>query len=46
MVRFMAEIRAEEPEQIKSFHRSGYGFDEARSTDTEYVFLRTEIPGR
>ena len=46
MVRFMAEIRAEEPEQIKSFHRSGYRFDEARSTDTEYVFLRTEIPGR
>ncbi len=46
MVRFMAEIRAEEPEQIKSFHRSGYRFDEARSTETEYVFLRTEIPGR
>lgn len=23
-----------------------YHFDESRSTDTEYVFVRTEIPGK
>ena len=46
MVRFMAGIQAEEPEQIKAFSSGGYRFDESRSTDTEYVFLRTEIPGR
>ena len=46
MVRFMAAIQAEEPEQIKAFSSGGYRFDESRSTDTEYVFLRTEIPGR
>ena len=46
MVRFMASIQAEEPEQIKAFSSGGYRFDESRSTDTEYVFLRSEIPGR
>ena len=46
MVRFMAGIQAEEPEQIKAFHWSGYHFDESRSTDAEYVFIRTEIPGK
>ena len=46
MVRFMASIQAEEPEQIKAFNTGGYRFDESRSTDTEYVFLRTEIPGK
>lgn len=40
MVRFMAGIRAEEPEQIKAFDGSGYRFDEARSSETEYVFVR------
>lgn len=39
MVRFMAEIGAQLPEQIKAFDR-GYRFDENRSTDTEYVFIR------
>lgn len=46
MVRYMAEIEAEAPEQLKAFDRSGYCFDEARSTETEYVFIRTEIPGK
>ena len=46
MVRFMAGIQAEEPEQIKAFNWSGYHFDESRSTDAEYVFIRTEIPGK
>ena len=41
MVRFMAEIGAQHPEQIKDFDR-GYRFDEKRSTDTEYVFIRAE----
>lgn len=46
MVRFMAGIHAEEPEQIKDFDWSGYHFDEERSSNTEYVFIRTEIPGK
>ena len=41
MVRFMAGIRAETPEQMKDFFWSGYRFDEGRSTETEYVFVRT-----
>ena len=46
MVRFMAGIHAEEPEQIKTFNWSGYHFDEDRSSADEYVFIRTEIPGK
>ena len=46
MVRFIACIHADEPEQIKAFNWSGYRFDEERSSDTEYVFIRTEIPGK
>ena len=46
MVRFMAGIQAEEPDQIRDFDWSGYHFDEGRSSDTEYVFIRTEIPGK
>ena len=46
MVRFMAGIKAEEPEQIKAFDWSGYHFDEERSSDREYVFIRIEIPGK
>ena len=45
-VRFMAEIQAEEPEQIKAFCWSGYRFDEDRSSETEYVFVRSIIPGK
>lgn len=39
MVRFMAQIKAEGPEQLKDFSWSGYSFDESRSTEAEYVFL-------
>lgn len=39
MVRFAAEINAESPEELKAFDR-GYRFDEERSTETEYVFIR------
>ena len=46
MVRFMAGIHADEPEQIQTFNWSGYHFDKERSSDTEYVFIRTEIPGK
>ena len=46
MVRYIAEIQAEAPEQIKGFNISGYHFDAERSTDTEYVFIRREIPGK
>ena len=46
MVRFMAGIHVDDPEQIKTFNWSGYHFDESRSSDTEYVFIRTEIPGK
>ena len=46
MVRFMAGIHAEKPEQMKEFNWSGYCFDEERSSETEYVFIRTEIPGK
>lgn len=46
MVRYLAEIQADAPEQIKGFNISGYHFDAGRSTDTEYVFIRTKIPGK
>ena len=41
MVRFMAEEKIEEPEDIRKYHRLGYVFWEELSTDTEYVFERT-----
>jgi len=46
MVRFMAEIHAEEPEQIRDFNRGGYEYDDRRSTDTDYVFIRRKISGK
>ena len=45
MVRFLAGIRAETPEQMKGFNWSGYRFEEARSSDSVYVFLRRSAPG-
>ena len=46
MVRFMAGIQAETPEQIKAFNWSGYHYDQDRSSDNEYVFISTEVPGK
>lgn len=46
MVRFLAGIGAEEPEQMKAFCWSGYRFDADRSSENEYVFVRAEIPGK
>lgn len=40
MVRYLASVRAESPEQIKEFDWSDYSFDETRSTDTSFVFVR------
>ncbi|MBR5534443.1 MAG: peroxide stress protein YaaA [Ruminiclostridium sp.] len=42
MVRFMAETRAEHPEQLKSFDRMGYRYSAEDSTDTNYVFIKEE----
>ncbi len=41
MVRYMASIHAREPEEIKGFNWSGYVFDEARSSEKEYVWIRS-----
>jgi cytoplasmic iron level regulating protein YaaA (DUF328/UPF0246 family) len=41
MVRYMAQLQITDPEQIKSFDRMNHRFDEGRSTDREYVFIRT-----
>ena len=40
MVRYMAQNQVSIPEQIKSFNRLNYRFDESRSDDNTYVFLR------
>ena len=40
MVRYLASVQASEPEQIKQFVWSDYTFDEKRSTDTSFVFVR------
>ena len=40
MVRYLANARAEEPEAMRDFSWSGYAFDESRSDDRTYVFVR------
>ena len=44
MVRYAAEINAPAPEQLKSFDR-GYYFDEKRSTEKQYIFVRKSQQG-
>ena len=46
MVRYMASNAVTEPEQIKAFNWSGYRFREELSSDEEFVFIRTEVPGK
>ncbi len=46
MVRFLAGIHAKAPEQMKDFNWSGYQFDEGRSSEREYIFLRIRVPGK
>ena len=43
MVRFMAQYQIENPDQIKSFDRLNYRFDESRSDDSTYIFLHDRI---
>ena len=45
MVRWMAENRIEEPEQIKSFDRLNYRFDPGRSDDKIFVFILNATGG-
>ena len=40
MVRFMAQYQIENPDQIKSFDRLNYRFDESRSDDSTFFFIR------
>ena len=40
MVRYLAGIQAETPDQIRGFSWSGYAFDPQRSTDSTFVFVR------
>lgn len=40
MVRYMAEMQIEKPEDIRKFNRLGYVFRADMSSDTEYVFER------
>ena len=40
MVRYMAENRLSAPEQVRDFDRLDYSFDEGRSTEDTYVFIR------
>lgn len=40
MVRFMAECRIEDPEEMKQFHRLGYVYCEERSDAKTYVWLK------
>ena len=40
MVRFMAEKQVTKFEELKLFDRLEYCFDEERSSETEYVFIK------
>lgn len=40
MVRYMAQHQVSAPEQVKFFDRLNYRFDESRSDDNTYIFLR------
>lgn len=45
MVRYLASIQAETPEQLQGFTWSNYRFDESRSDESNYVFTRSSVPG-
>ena len=46
LVRYLAGIGAQDPEEAKGFALSGYRFNPDRSTETAYVFERTGVPGK
>ena len=45
MVRYMAENRIKEPEQLTTFDRLQYRFDRKRSDETTFVFLLQKNAG-
>ena len=45
MVRYMAQNQITAPEQVKSYNRLNYRFDEAHSDERTFVFLRNRIEG-
>lgn len=40
MVRYLADLGSEDPTVMKQFRGQGYVFDDAASTETEYVFVK------
>ncbi len=46
MVRYLAEHRIENPEEIKAFDRLGYRFDHSESDDAAYTFIQEESRNR
>ena len=40
MVRYMAELQITKPEDIRTFDRLGYAFDQERSDESTYVFVK------
>lgn len=40
MVRYMAEVQADSPDQLKSFDRLGYRFSPEDSNDTNFIFIK------
>ena len=40
MVRYLASVQAESPDQLRGFTWSGYVFDESRSDEATYTFVR------
>lgn len=40
MVRFMAEHNVLEPDELKNFNHLGYCFDEEKSSDAEFLFIK------
>ena len=42
MVRYLSQIQAASPEDIKSFHELGYAYSKAHSKENTYVFVKGE----
>lgn len=43
MVRYMAENNITDVENIKSFNRLGYEYDDDLSKENEYVFIKNSL---
>ena len=46
MVRYLASIGADDPGQAKGFNWSGYRYDNDRSDEKTYCFIRETVPGK